>query len=140
MYNKYLRELGLKPYYDFCISPRRIKNEIKYAFQRLTCGGCCSRDCWDLDTYSIEQLYTLLNIYLRDASKIIVLDDPKIQFEWEGRKISQKDAIIYIIASLGEYLKFINSYCTDFLLEEEWRKQAQKALCLYNIIIYTMWW
>lgn len=63
-----------------------------------------------------------------------------IRFEWEGHTISQLDAIIYIIASLGGYLQFIDTCSTDFKLEAEWYKQAQKGLQLYSIIVHSMWW
>lgn len=136
-HNKYLDDLGIpiKEYGLNWVEENDDRNEFmnkekeKYSFD--------PRECWNLDDYFQEWLYSRLMKYLEDASKVINLDFYK--FNFNNKEYTQKEAIQYII----ECVKNILLLRINDVEDKEYKKvyeEYQNAVKLFADILPYMWW
>ena len=106
--------------------------------QRLECGYD-DRITYNLDEWMIEQLYTWLYMYLEASHETIDLDYYK--FDFEGMRLTEFEAIVYILDSFKNWLLCIDDldkFCTEE--EDAAVKQVQKAFILLGMIWPALWW
>lgn len=106
-----------------------------------------SKECWSLDIAFYKWLKEHLNVYLRDAGKVVDLEYAK--FEVDGTEYSQLEiikAILAILDSIEELGVFNWTFPKGETAEEaqgnyEELKRMTSDLCkLWTIIMPAMWW
>lgn len=113
---------------------RRIEDFI----QRRKCGYDY-RITYNLDSWMIEQLYTWLYMYLEACHNVIDLEYYK--YDFENMRLTEFEAIVYILDAFEYYLICLNDpdkYCTEE--EEKAIKQVEKAFKLLGLIYRGLWW
>lgn len=107
--------------------------------QRRKCGGYDDRITYNLDSWIIEQLYTWLNMYLEASYNTIDLEYYK--FNIDGMKLTELEAIVYIMDNFEQWLICVNNidtYATDKEIAAQ--KQVEKAFVALGQIIFCLWW
>jgi len=112
MKHKYLRKIGIKSFPDNHFGgPKGIKS----FFSHISCSlkrkftGIDPRDCWNLDVTFYQWLYERLQVFLKDAGRIVDLDymdDYCSGFDYEGKKHSLKEMIVILSEKLKIMLTF----------------------------------
>lgn len=90
-----------------------------------------ARECWDLDYAFYQWLLEHLEVYLKDASKIVDLEF-NVQ-EYEGIRYSQREAIERMITICRTLLRNNSDYLFEYKLQNE-------LLDLWKIWHRAMWW
>jgi hypothetical protein len=136
--NKYLEDLGLRPEdYGVNFSPKNDKRRKKWAKQKEK-FGFDERETWSLDHYFAEWLYSHCRMYLKEAGKVIDLEEED-KYEIDGKKYNQKEAIEKILELLEFYLTNINHY-KSIEKEAEAKDALKEASGIWSEIILDMWW
>jgi len=126
--NKYLDDLGIPinkygtnfTKGDFHKRKRWTKQRKLYGFD--------DRETWNLDYTFIEWLYSRLMMY----KEVSIVDLNFNKYEFEGKEISQGEAIDYILNICKEVLK------NDKYIKHN--ENLNKAIKLFADILHDMWW
>lgn len=128
--NLYMEKLGLKRYQygtNFCYGldkrSRKWKKERKYF-------GFDDRETWNLNHMFIEWLYCHLKMY----NKVNIIDTTFYKFEWQGKEITQQEAIDLLIKACRKYLKDVDEDHPEYF------KEVCDLMPLWGMILPHMWW
>ena len=154
--NKYLDNLYLEPEeyganWDLVDESEMVEAGFKWQEQQENCGGHDVRELFNFDITFIEYLYTMLKMYVADASKDIELNYHT--FEYQNKKYTQLEAINYICDVLEEALVVptreenvlknisVRKPISEWpeLPEIDYNKVGD-AIALFGKILPAMWW
>lgn len=159
MKRKYLDEIGLTDRWDTWNDSRGEYAAIREEY------GVDPRETFSLDNTFYEWLYEHLKMFMEEADPVVDMDSPITpRWEWDGRNLSQREAIFLMIDLLNEYFLFqtdSEEYCrqhfhectelTDVASEENMTKaygacedqaeqKALQAAELFVKVLPAMWW
>lgn len=90
--------------------------------------GFDNRETWNLNTNFIEWLYSRLMMF----NKVNIIDTTFYKVEWEGKEITQQQAIDLLIKACAEYLRDSDN------------SEKFQAVCdlmpLWGKVLPYMWW
>ena len=138
--NKYLEGLGLKieDYGGNYIYKEKEGTDRRKLFeQQRKDYGFDSRETWDLTYYFAEWLYSHLMMYKEFASEVVNLKYYK--FDWQGREITQIEAIDILIKTSKDYLLMDELEMSNKEIVRI-REDFYKAMKLWGEILHYMWW
>jgi len=126
--NKYLEDLGipLERYGTNFMEDDDRRAESWEEEKNLY--GFDNRETWNLDQIFIEWLYSHLMMYKERT--YVNLEFHK--FDFEGKEISQKEAIDFIIEATKQFLT-TDEYSRDY-------ETVNRAVKLFADIMNAMWW
>lgn len=99
-------------------------------------GGWDERVGWCLDNFMVEQIYTWLCIYYKNASKWIDLTFYK--FDINGEELTQGECIQRAINDMKYYL--LNPDSFDNEVNKKTSERIQEAFQILGIILPALWW
>lgn len=140
--NKYLEDLGLN-INEYGVNPLSEKKDSRKRRWRKQKRdyGFDDRETWGLDYCFAEWLYSHLMMYKEMAGKIVNLNYYK--FNWQGKEITQLEAIDILINASRDYILVENSYVKNIMSLEEINKihnTFKESMTLWGMIIQYMWW
>ena len=92
--------------------------------------GFDSRDTWSLDNVMLQLLFERLSLFLIKAEPVIDLTYHK--FTIEGEELTQREAILKLLADIEAYLKDEDEELPSDFAPNIWRN--------YATISPAMWW
>lgn len=129
---KFLNDVGIKD----CDFPWNWNEDDKRQSewkQKRKEYGFDERDTWSLK-YTLTLLtYERLMMFERITKDMIVQEDPLMEYEFEGEKIYQYQAIKRILNSFREYLKDSDNMSYDLA-------EYIKCWALLGVIMPGLWW
>lgn len=131
--NKYIQDLGIPK--EKMTSNYNVgfdSRESKWKEDR-DIYGFDERETWSLDLSFVEWLYSHLMMYVERCC----VDLEFLEFDFEGKKYTQKEIINYILLCCKEYLLDDSD---DIQEVNRVTHNMQKAIILFSIIFPAMWW
>lgn len=131
--NKYLDELNIpqKKYGTNFVSNHDKRNAV-WKVERKE-YGFDNRETWNLNHTFVEWLYSHLIMY----NEVNIIDTTYYKFTWEGKEITQQEAIDLLINAAKDYLLADND---DLKESDEKFLQFCNLMPLWGMILPYMWW
>lgn len=128
--NLYMEKLGLKRHQygtNFCYGIDKRSKEWR---KERKLFGFDNRETWNLNHFFIEWLYCHLKMY----NKVNIIDTSYYKFKWQGKEITQQEAINLIIKSCRRYLKDVDENHPEYF------QDVCDLMPLWGMILPYMWW
>lgn len=132
--NKFLEDLGLKrTEYGTSFTEKNDKRRKQWKKDRKK-YGFDRRETWCLNRMFVEWLYSRLMMFNKANN---VVDTSYYKFEWDGKEITQQEAIDLIIEKCRASLSYTG---TDMNEESRLEKEVYDLMPLWGMILPCMWW
>lgn len=97
-------------------------------------GGWDERVSWNLDIFMVEQIYTWLCIYYKNAGDNLTSH----KFDINGEELTQGKCIQKAISDMEYYLLNLDSF--DNEVNKKTSERIQEAFQILGIILPALWW
>lgn len=134
--NKYLDKIGYatSAHEELFYKMTKDKRNKIWKKERETYGGYDSRFTWCANTLLIEEVYTVVKMYLKFSNVDLTFH----KFDYRGFEVTQEEGLKFITKRLKYVLKHNESF--DKVVMDKCYKKTKEAFEMLGVILPALWW